>query len=338
MEAEQPQVAKKRVVKKKTQATVESTTVEPTTVEPTNVEQVSTENSPVEEASTDEPSCYIPSSRIKNYISREKLNKELDSLITKIKHTQVPLDLDSLLSKEQQSKLGGIIKQKEENKEEININTLAVELLSKQKFKFSNTSFKVLSAFLDIMVEEITLNVMDEIVKNKKSIINLKYVYSGRTDTPLYNIYSSLPTFVNELNALTKSSSEDVVDEETEVTEDEPTSSGDNEDSNTNEESSEKESSTHSINFEFYVRKICNKLKKNKEEYAKIKVSNNYQKFCSNLILEFLDRVAPMTTIVLEVMTTKTITNLVFESVIKLQLYDNVHCNDIMNEVKNRLS
>lgn len=168
---------------------------------------------------------------------------------------------------------------------------------------------------------------MDEIIKNKKSIINLKYVFSGSKDSALYNIYSSLPTYVSEQAALSKTTTE-VVEETQDSTEtsEEPT-----------EESTE-EVSGHSINFEFYVRKICNKLKKNKEEYAKIKVSNNYQKFCSNLILEFLDRVAPMTTIILEVMTTKTITNLVFETIIKLQLYDNPKCEDILNEVKSRLS
>ena len=49
----------------------------------------------------------------------------------------------------------------------------------KQRFKFSNNSFKVLSVFSDMMIEEITKYSMDEIVKNKKSIINNKYVFSS---------------------------------------------------------------------------------------------------------------------------------------------------------------
>lgn len=332
MEAEQPQVAKKRVVKKKNNVQTEV----PVQAEVPVQSEVAVESQPenvqpvTEEPSQDDQSSYIPSSRIKNYISKEKLNKHIDSIIAKLKDTESAVDLNSLLSEDLQSKLGSVIKQKEEKQEEININTLAVELLSKQKFKFSNTSFKVLSVFLDLLVEDITLNVMDEIIKNKKSIINLKYVFSGRTDSPLYEIYSTLPTFVAESSALSKSTQEvDEVQEPVEVT----------------EETSEEEQTepaedvpSHSINFEFYVRKICNKLKKNKEEYSKIKVSNNYQKFCSNLILEFLDRVAPMTTIVLEVMTTKTITNLVFETILKLQLYSNPHCASILNEVKTRLS
>ena len=315
MEAPQ-QPVKKRIIKKKAAEPTQTTE---------NVETNEQHESSGEEApQTDDPVSFIPSSRIKNYISKEKLNKAVDELIQKLKDSDSNVDLNTLLTEDLQSKLGSVIKQKEENGEEININSLAIDLLSKQKYKFSNTSFKVLSVFLDMMVEEITLNVMDEIVKNKKSIINLKYVFTNNTSSPLYKVYSTLPTYVAEQAALNKSTEEPTEPVE-EVAEE------------TSEETSD-EVSTHSINFEFYVRKICNKLKKNKEEYAKIKVSNNYQKFCSNLILEFLDRVAPMTNIVLEVMTTKTITNLVFSTIIKLQLYDNSHCDQIMTELHNRLS
>lgn len=299
---------KKRIIKIKKKA-----------VETPSVDAASTEVKPSEEIPKADSSeseekdviSLIPSSRVKNYISKEKLNKELDHLIETIKSSEQSLDLSTLLTEEMQAKVGSIIKEKEEKKEEININTIAVELLSKQKFKFSHTSFKVLSVFLDLMIEDLTLNVMDEIIKNKKSIINLKYVYTANMDSPLYNIYSTLPTFITERQNL---------------------------DSSSEESTEESQDDSHSINFEFYVRKICNKLKKNKEEYSKIKVSNNYQKFCSNLILEFLDRVAPLTTILLDVMTTKTITNLVFETILKLQLYDNEHKDEIFNELKLRLT
>lgn len=314
------QVPKKRVIKKKTQTGSEESVVETSNLETTNIE-VTTD---VDETASDDQVSFIPSSRIKNYISKEKLNKQLDIVISKLKDSDESLDLSTVLTLEQQSKLGSIIKQKEENKEEIKINALAVEMLAKYKFKFSHTSFKVLSVFLDFMIEDLTLNVMDEIIKSKKSIINLKYVFGSNTNSPLYDVYSKLPTFVTEKENLTKNSNDEVTEEvavDDQVDEEVP-----------------EEQLTRSINFEFYVRKICNKLKKSKEEYSKIKVSNNYQKFCSNLILEFLDRVAPMTSIVLEVMTTKTITNLVFETVIKLQLCDNPHCDSIINEIKNRLS
>ncbi len=303
---------KKRIIK------IKKKSVEAPSSDTTSTEVNPTEEVPKTETSDSEEKdviSLIPSSRVKNYISKEKLNKELDHLIEKIKSSEQALDLSTLLTEEMQAKVGSIIKEKEEKKEEININTIAVELLSKQKFKFSHTSFKVLSVFLDLMIEDLTLNVMDEIIKNKKSIINLKYVYTAKSDSPLYTIYSTLPTFIAEKQNL-DTSSDETKEESTEETQDD----------------------SHSINFEFYVRKICNKLKKNKEEYSKIKVSNNYQKFCSSLILEFLDKVAPLTTIILDVMTTKTITNLVFETILKLQLYSNEHKDEILKELKLRLS
>jgi hypothetical protein len=311
------QQPKKRIIKIKKKAPEVTKPEESVEVKTEVLTNEKSETSP-ETSDEKDVISLIPSSRVKNYISKEKLNKEMDSLIEKIKSSTEPLDLNTLLSEDLQSKIGSIIKEKEEKKEEININSIAVDLLSKQKFKFSHTSFKVLSVFLDLMIEDLTLNVMDEIVKNKKSIINLKYVYTAETSSPLYSIYSKLPTYISEQSNL------ETNEEQTETTDD----------TSTEEESKE----THSINFEFYVRKICNKLKKNKEEYSKIKVSNNYQKFCSNLILEFLDMVAPLTSILLEVMTTKTITNLVFETVLKLQLYNNPKQSEIMTELNSRLS
>jgi len=267
----------------------------------------------------------IPSSRIKNYINKEKLNKDLDSVIESIKTTK-GLDLSTVLSADVQKKIGALIKEKESsgvNPSEININDIAIDVLSKQRFKFSNNSFKVLSVFSDMLIEEITKYSMDELLKSKKSIINIPYVFSSKiAEGPLYEIYSQLPTFIamqNELNSTTE------VTETTETT-DEVTEPVD-------EDTKEK-----TINFSFYIRKICNKLKLSSDTYSKIKVSNKYQKFCSNLILDFLNKIAPLSKILLEVMTTKTITTLVFETIIKIQLFENAHYETIMTEVHSRLS
>ncbi len=304
---------KRKVVKSKTKTEA----VAPAPAETALVEESTTQ---VEEQDTN---CIIPSSRIKNYISKEHLNKELDALIDTLKKSETPVDLASLLNEEMQNKVGAVIKQKEEKGEEIKLNSLVVDILSKHKYKFSHNSFMVLSVFLDMLVEDITISVMDEVIKNKKSIINVKYLFSASKDSPLYDVYSSLPTFRAEQE---RQSAESTPVEQAEPVE------GESEAEPTTEEQQS------SINFEFYIRKICQKLKKCKEEYSNIKVSNHYQKFCSNLILEFLDRVIPMTKIVLDVMTTKTITNVVFKTIIRLNLYSNTHCEAIMQKVEERLS
>jgi hypothetical protein len=302
---------KRKVVKSKAKQTAEPVVA---------TEPVESAETAVEEQSN---SYIIPSSRIKNYISKEHLNKELDSIIDTLKKSEAPVDLTTLLNEEMQNKVGAVIKQKEEKGEEIKLNALVVDLLSKQKYKFSHNSFMVLSVFLDMLVEDLTISVMDEVIKNKKSIINVKYLFSAVKDSPLFDVYSSLPTYKAEQELVNKQSSE----QPSEQPEAEP-----------EVETQEEPQQQSSINFEFYIRKICQKLKLGKEEYKNIKVSNHYQKFCSNIILEFLDRVIPMTKIVLDVMTTKTITNVVFKTILRLNLYQNPHCDEIMQKIDERLN
>lgn len=311
-----PETPKKRVVKRKEAA-------------PTGADQ------PVVEC-TEEKDCVsvIPSSRIKNYISKEKLNKELDTLISSVKKSVDPTDLSTLLSESFQQKVGAALKEREEKKKEgevINIKDVAVEVLSKHRFKFSNSSFKVLSVFLDMMVEEVTHHAMTELVKNKKSIINTKYVLlNENTSGRMFSVYSSLQTYKAALHEV-NTPEEPTTEETTEATPEQPT-----------EPVAEPTETTESadskcINFEFYIRKICNKLKAENEEFSKIKVSEKYQKFCSNLVLDFLDKVVPLTQIVLDIMTTKTITDAVFETVIKCVIFENQSMDALVSEVHQRL-
>ncbi len=324
----QPQVAKKRVIKIKKSVPKTEKKVETQETSETKPEVVQTAS----EQTFDEKEqvSIIPSSRIKNYISKEKLNKEIDTLIESVKGSTDNVDLSKVLSEEYQKKVGAMIKEKEQKNEEIKLNSIVVDVLAKHKYKFSNNSFKVLSVFLDMLIEEITLHAMNELVKHKKSIINLKYLFTNENSSgPLYHIYSNLATYQTEKNNQTVSTVDSTeTSENVETTE-------------TTEESSEQQESEDksgkSINFEFYVRKICNKLKLTSEEFNKIKVSDKYQKFCSNLILDFLDRVVPLTKILLEVMTTKTITELVFETILKVQLFDNEHLTTLLDELHKRL-
>jgi hypothetical protein len=322
----QTPVVKKRVIKvKKTVVKVEEPV--PVTSEPVPVEQPQTEETTTTEDK--EQVSVIPSSRIKNYISKEKLNKEIDTLIESVKSSTDTVDLTTVLSVDYQAKVGAVIKEKEKKNEEIVLNSVVVDVLAKHKYKFSNNSFKVLSVFLDMMIEEITLHAMGELVKNKKSIINLKYLFTEENTTgKLFDIYSQLATYKNEKVVQTSTpvdstESAEAVDDSAETPE--PT------------EPVETTETGKSINFEFYVRKICNKLKGSSEDFSKIKVSDKYQKFCSNLMLDFLDRVIPLTKILLEVMTTKTITELVFETALKTQLFDNEHMDTLLEELHRRL-
>jgi hypothetical protein len=323
-----PVMEKKRIVKKKIiRVKKEENTSETKEVAAPVIEKSVTTDT--EENEEKDNGSIIPSSRIKNYINKEKLNKELDTLIEKIKSSDSNLNLNTILSEEYQKKIGAVIKEKEEfnvknpdAKVEINLNAIAIDVLSKHRFKFSNNSFKVLSVFSDMIVEEITKYAMDELVKNKKSIINNKYVFNSDIENgSLYNVYSKLPSFIAMKKEMFTVQAEVVESELTEVSESEQT----------------EKSNTKNINFEFYIRKICNKLKGTKEEYSKIKVSDKYQKLCSNIILDLLDQVAPLSKIILDVMSTKTITELVFQTIVKIQLWNGKDYDNVLDELNKRL-
>jgi len=325
-----PEPETRRVIKKKILKVKKSEPTEESTTAPSNDAVGQSEDEK-------DLSSIIPSSRIKNYINKEKLNKEIDSIIEKIKSSDASLDLNSILSEDTQKKIGSAIKEKEKNNQEkpdtataIVINDIAVDILSKQRFKFSNNSFKVLSVFSDMIIEEITRFAMDELVKNKKSIINNKYVFNDQIKNGrLYRIYSELPSFIAMRNEM---QSTDVVEvsDSTDVVEDA-------EAIDVAEASSSDEKTPKTINFEFYIKKICNKLKVSDDMYSKIKVSDKYQKFCSSIILDFLNKVAPLSKILLDIMTTKTITNLVFQTIIKMQVLDSDKYDEIMADLNQRL-
>lgn len=104
MEAQAP-IVKKRVIKIKKSSKVtnqqepEKQSEQPVVAETTS-EKVATETSEEKEQIS-----IIPSSRIKNYISKEKLNKELDTLIESIKTSNDNVDLSNVLTEEYQKKL-----------------------------------------------------------------------------------------------------------------------------------------------------------------------------------------------------------------------------------------
>lgn len=275
-------------------------------------------------------------------------NAQLQKIIDSV---SAGVELTSVLSEDYQKKVGEALKKKEEKnailpdgeKQVIDIKevavevlskflvtdaTIAVDMLSKHRAKFSKSSFDVLSAFSDLMIEEITKFAMDDLVASKKSIINIKYVFTDAIKNgDLYGFYSKLPTFVSTFSSLNAEQEQD----ETVVTDDQPVVEQP-EQVEQPEETDEKK-----INFEFYIKSICNKVKQSNEIFAKVKVSERYQKFCSSLVLDLLDLITPLSQIVLDVMSTKTITKDLFLTCIKSQIFQSDSYQTVVDELNKRL-
>jgi hypothetical protein len=378
-----------------------------------DVQQQDADN--VETAVTvDNNSFVIPSSRVHNYVSGVKLNKEIDDKINKIKSegfealitdsnygltesdiTEVNAkvesskgsneviinmlsqisggaDLSTVLSVEDQKKVGDIVKNIEAknakaegepetinlvkisvdflNKKLVTKESACVDILSKQRAKFSKESFDVLSAFGDMVVEEITTYALERLSDVGNSTIEPKYVFSSSaSEGSLYGYYSTLPSFV-KIQSL-------VLDEEAKkeqakqlkkeqakqlkkAMKNGEVSQTDTVDEQVQDEEVEVQEPVEDekkINFKFYVKSIVYNLKTKEEKYSNTKVSERYQSFCSDIVLDILDNVVDLSQIILNVMSTKTISAKLFKTCLYTQLYKLPQFDNVKESLEKRL-
>lgn len=384
---------KKRVVKKKvtqptpvetTQNQTTSTSPEPTSA-PVSQDTEAVTITALEDDSNHDSKFFIPSSRIRNYISGNKLNNVVDSKIFKLKNgdsldsvlSEADImwidetlskykesnedilklienvksggDLQVLLDVELQKKVGIEIKnltasnEKSETKIEIvpsdiavsiltkklvTKESLALDVLSSQRAKFSKRSFEVLSAFSDMIVEEIAQSSMKTLLTAKRTTLTTDYVFKTEElkSQPLYPLYSKLQTFINMSPSSTVEVTENVETAETA----EPT-----EVAEVTEVTEANESKK--LNFKFYVKGIFNDIKTRNAEFSNLKISDKFQTFCSDLILDLLNKVSPMVQILLKVMNTKTITDKVFLTVLELQLFEYSQSSSVIEHLQKKL-
>lgn len=403
----------KKVLKKKAQRVADQPVVnadapvnaEPANVEPANVEPVIVPEplvnvvEPVNTGEVVELTGFIPSSRVHNYVSGVKLNKEYDDMVNSVKTSGVGsvalseedldavskrvesaaadntvvndmltkinsgVELSAVLSTEDQAKVGELIKQieakneKSEEKQPININDItvsmlnkrlvtpdvaAVEIISKKRAKFSKESFDVLSTFSDMVICEIAKFTLDRLVEVGNSTIEPKYIFSSNVeDGELYGYYSNLPSYKKAENEVkdaeavkeaakkakkeaakkakkaAKLSGETVAEEEGAEESEEVVETSEVVESVECAEGVEDKK----INFKFYIKSIVYKLKETNPSYVNAKVSDRFQTLCSDIILDILDDAVALSQIILQVMSTKTISAKLFKSCLYTKLY-----------------
>lgn len=400
----------KKVLKKKAQRVVDQPVVDTVAPvennEPVNVVETTTPVVNVEETNhvgeVVELTGFIPSSRVHNYVSGVKLNKEYDDMVSSVKTSGISsvslseedldavnkrveaasaenavvndmlakinsgVELSTVLSTEDQSKVGELIKQieakneKSEEKQPININDItvsmlnkrlvtpevaAVEIISKKRAKFSKESFDVLSTFSDMVICEIAKFTLDRLVEVGNSTIEPKYIFSSKVEEgELYGYYSNLPSYKKAENEVkdaeaVKEAAKKAKKEAAKKAKKAAKLSGEanvdeggveeNEESEEVAETSEVVESTDctegtedkKINFKFYIKSIVYKLKETNPSYVNAKVSDRFQTLCSDIILDILDDAVALSQIILQVMSTKTISAKLFKSCLYTKLY-----------------
>jgi hypothetical protein len=297
-------------------------------------------------------------------LSGESSNAPISGKIASIEGGQ---ELSTLLTEDEQKRVGDSLKKKEDKNaklpeaerqpivlKDVAVEVLkrdlvtpasaVVEVLSKHRAKFSKNSFEVLAAFGDIIVEEIARFTMGDMVAKSKTgrgIIEIKNVHSEEIKKgDLYSYYSNLPSFLKSLEdyntaVRNKSSKQSPADAGLELAEAEP--AGDDVDEDDSAEYAPGDDGDHKINFKFYVKSICNKLKAKEEAFKDLKISENFQTLCSNVVIDMLDGVTKVSQIVLGVMSTKTLTQSLFRTCVHILIRDTANLDKTLQDLDSRV-
>lgn len=274
----------------------------------------------------DDSLTFVATSRIKTYINDNKLNKNVNQILEIIKNAkEFKTDLTQLLSADQQELVGQYREttlKAEKQKADSNAKlgkpvedvesittmdpyTVAEKAFTRSKVKFSKDSFQVVGIVVDKILYELVVHTMDNMLEQAKlNNISVKYISVDKS-SPLYPIYSNCKTFKSLEStpvALTDVSADAEAEVETESNEDNSTDS--------------------KVNFECYIRKIIDKVKSTDEKYTVFKNSTPFKKFCSDLVLDVLDRICNILETISINLHFKTINKGLFVTIFKIMICD----------------
>jgi hypothetical protein len=294
-------------------------------------------------------------------------NQEVNNLILRISNGE---DSGSVLSDDDKRKVGEIIsnmEQKNQNlpegerldinladisknvlsKKLVTMENIAVEIVSKKRFKFSKDSFDVLSAFSDMVVTEISKYALDRLVEVGNSTVEPKYVFSSEINNgQLWGYYSTLTSYKKYESRVkeaekekeeAKKAKKEANKKAKKEDNDQPSDTADVQVNNENNELVETEQSDDKhINFKFYVKSIIYSMKESDSKYANAKVSDKFQSLCSDIVLDILDDVVDLSQIILTVMSTKTISSKLFKACLFSKLYSLPGFQDFKSKFDNK--
>ena len=206
--------------------------------------------------------------------------------------------------------------------------------LSSEKTRFSSMASAALAIVCDELVQQIAKQAMDNTLARGKKIVHSEYLYDNDVSTvPVYPFVKNLPTFsrmstkVESMKRQTVISTavadsekqlkkrftmskkpnavdpEPVVPTTTVATEVEP-----QEDSK--------------VTFFHYAKLICKDLVEKYAQYSELRFSYNFRDFLSKIVVEFIERLAPLVLLMTKFRRNKTVDETTVMSVLEFMLVD----------------
>jgi histone H3/H4 len=199
--------------------------------------------------------------------------------------------------------------------------TEKIEYVSKLRCRFSNDASVVLSSVLDYVVQDLVRTAMIHARKSGKAIIQVQHVV--QCDFKSVSVYPMVNTL-------------DVVQKALQV--DHPDDDCDDDKTDNTEEDDEKHEST----FEFYINLICksvkNKLVESDESYNTIRISKHIRKFCSDVVIQLIERISPLIKLYSTTAKVKTVNDDVIMFIFKFLMLDAGGCpNELCTFVQERI-
>lgn len=187
-----------------------------------------------------------------------------------------------------------------------------VDYVSKLRCRFSNDASVVLSSALDYVVQDLVRTAMVQARSLGKAIIQVQHVVHGE--------FSSVGVYplVHQLDVVQKALQladpvEDGDDEKVDVPDGE-------------------DDENHGSTFEFYINLICKsvkaKLVESDESYTSIRISKHIRKFCSDVVIQLIERVSPLIKLYASTAKVKTVNDDVIKFIFKFILLDAGGCTD----------
>lgn len=213
-----------------------------------------------------------------------------------------------------------------------------VTALTHEKTRFSNEAPVSLSIVCEEMTSVILHHGMDQMLKNKKKIIQVGHLHEAGVDSlPLSALFTSLPSFQKNAEKLEKSSLDAAAKEhdeelvsrverefkkkfavkskakkseladsilaaplESTVAKTEDSAQG-------TTEPEEDDSHDAKTSFKHYIQQIFKSLQETKPEYKDLRISNNVKEYLSDLVVELIQRLSGLLVLVASSMKNKTI-------------------------------
>jgi histone H3/H4 len=193
-----------------------------------------------------------------------------------------------------------------------------IDYVSKLRCRFSNDASVVLSSALDYVIQDLVRTAMVRARSLGKAIIQVQHIV--KDDFKSVCMYP----LVHQLDVVQKALSTadhvgDIVDGE--ECDDEKVDVHDDDDDD-----------KHGSTFEFYINLICknvkNKLVESDESYASIRISKHIRKFCSDIVIQLIERLSPLIKLYAATAKVKTVNDDVIKFIFKFLLLDAGKCPD----------